>query len=237
MAKPMTGNSEDIRNKTGLDVGYVFLDKVSYAPQAEGQRMFDTGTGNFHLFPVLVEQEDIEKWKGYLDTEQKLITKIGENLKKKGYDVSDKSTGCINKKDDNGSMPKFYSDNALNHFFRYIQVMIEGRCYVALCKRFYIDKSNCVNCIYGEIQFYSSKNGQPNEAEADNSDKWVIHYPRSYKGQNEKMIRISDTKNKVNMYNPVGFQSFVNLSEDLDKYAARVSEAFESYIEEIGSIL
>lgn len=230
----MTSNGNRICELTGLGIGKVFLRGNNYNPQTEGNQIFDEKTGNFHLFPV-IDKEEIEKWKEYLNLEAKLWGKLQDALGKDFIKNKQLPTGKVwdgNNKED--KIPAIYKENDLNHFFRYLEVIKGERHYLVLFKRFYIDESNCVNCIYGEIQFYSTldKEGNPNEK---SSDKWIIYYPKSYKGQNEKMIRLSKTDNSVNMYNPKGFQSFSDLSEDanLEKYAESVAESFKNYIEQI----
>ena len=121
----------------------------------------------------------------------------------------------------------------MDHFFRHIDAEIDGRHYVILLKRFFIDKDMKVNCIFGKVQFYSSLDGQINEDDETKSKiitdegkkkatPKIIHYPKSCKAQNEKMIRVSNTNQKVVVYNPkmqgnIEYGNVDNLSEEIVK--------------------
>lgn len=252
----MTSEEKDIMKLTGLGIGNVYLRDIKneYKAQKDGNRILDCSSCNFHLFPVLKSKEDDGKWQKYIEDEKKIREKIRKSLKDKipGLDIG-KSNGQLK------GIPKSYSDKGLNSLFWYLQVKKDNRYFILLLKRFFIDKNNKVNCIFGEVQFYSSLNGKVNEhcKEEGKIDVTVyaanekkeniksipkikVHYPKSYIGQNEKMIRLSETDNKVNVYNPKGLPQLPSASalnsDDIKNYTNQIADAFNQYIQEIEAI-
>lgn len=254
MEKPsgMTSNVDDIKLVTGLEIGKVFLGECIFDSQKSGNRVLDCATGNFHLFPVLDTEVQCKTWRDYFEFENR----IWEELRKNLQDTLDesylaKSGGC---RGTLTGIPVFYQKKCLNKFFKYLQIKKGNRYYTILLKRFFIDKSKSVNCKFGEVQFYSSTDVQINEhidietynistyvykkiiKERENQvvPKILVHYPASYQGQNEKMIRLSHTCNSVNVYNPKGFKSLLDISDsNIKQYAARLAKAFALYIMQI----
>ena len=47
----MTSDKEMIDSKTGLKVGKVYFREKEYIASEIGDRIYDTETGNFHMFP------------------------------------------------------------------------------------------------------------------------------------------------------------------------------------------
>lgn len=251
----MTSNEDDIYSLTGLKIGKVYLNDREYASERANQRVLDCESGNFHLFPVLTK-DDYKVWHDYFSVESKvqellydLLNKNDLLCKKFGsYSISQGKTGILQ------GIPQQFNKEGLNHFFRYVQIKIEKRTYMILFKRFYIDKDNRVNCRFGDVQFYTSldANGNVNEfaktiiediptytyrnrrlnENRTSLNKLLIHYPSSFRGQNEKMIRLSNTDNCVNVYNPKGIKNvFCDSNLNVEQYAAQIADSFVQYIE------
>ncbi len=240
----MTSDKKIIKKLTGLSIGKVFLNNIEYDAQAKGDRQLDYCSGNFHLFPVIEDQSD--NWKSYLDKEKEIFKRDQEYLsqnKLSGFGQIVVGTGTLT------GIPERYMAKkgmGINNFFRTLTVEKDKRFYVILLKRFYIDEDNKVNCIFGKVQFYSSLNGKINEDDIakSNEDKAkskvsigdgeeeaypkIIHYPKSYKAQNEKMIRCSDTKQKVVVYNPKIQGNIVNGS--IDSLSKDIVEQFNAFV-------
>ena len=250
----MTSNEDDILRLTGLGIGQVWLGSKVYEAQRDGNRILDVDSGNFHLFPVIHSEDEKDDWKEYLDLENEIFTQLRDKIDKNVYDIQKGGNkGTLN------GIPETYLTKGygLNSFYRYLAIEKDGRNYMILLKRFYIDKDKKVNCKYGEVQFWSSKNNKYNEQikeyESDIATytyksigyietlnkklkKLQVHYPESYRGQNEKMIELSDTDNKVNMYNPKGIKSVTNISSTpnvIESYAGNILKAFNQYVSEI----
>ena len=246
----MTSKEKDIMQLTGLGIGNVYLRDIrnEYKAQTDGNRILDCNSCNFHLFPALTSEEDYGKWQKYIEDEKK----IRECLKDKipGLGIG-KSNGQLK------GIPKEYCNYGLNSLFWYLQVQKDNRYYILLLKRFFIDKNNKVNCIFGEVQFYSSLNGKVNEHCKDEGrigvtvyaaneeqgniksiPKIKVHYPKSYIGQNEKMIKLSETDNKVNVYNPKGLPQLPDASdpESVKNYTNQIADAFNRYIQKIEAV-
>ena len=251
----MTSNTEIIKKLTGLSIGKVFLNNIEYDAQTEGDRQFDYCSGNFHLFPAIEENQsdNLKSWKSYLCKEKEILDRVQEYLsqnKLSGFGKIDYGSGTLT------GIPEQYKAKkgmGINSFFRTITVKKDEkdkRCYVILLKRFYIDKDNKVNCIFGKVQFYSSLygnirlngrnikfNGNINEDDTakpkvrigeEEAYPKIIHYPKSYKAQNEKMIRCSDTKQKVVVYNPKIQGNIVNGS--IDSLSKEILERFYDFV-------
>lgn len=246
----MTSNRTDIEKLTGLKIGHVYLGEKQFDPQKQGNRILDCKSGNFHLFPIL-DSNNVNMWKEYFQIENKVWKELGKKLGKK--------FGIKAGSGELGGIPEDYLQNGcwkMNMFFKYIQIEKDGRYYVILLKRFFIDTDNSVNCKFGEVQFFSSKGKNINEfdpsgkaehistfvyykkklSERENSEveHILVHYPRSYKGQNEKMIRLSDTKNKVNMYNPKDLTlNWESADFDASQCTDSIAKRFDQYISQI----
>ena len=81
--------------------------------------------------------------------------------------------------------------------------------------RFYLDNECKVNCIFDQVQFDSSKNGNVNS-------ECEINYPKTYKGQNEKMIRLS--KKGACVYNPRQYEDVEELGDSFVKFIKKVDD-------------
>lgn len=113
-----------------------------------------------------------------------------------------------------------------NCFFKYIQITYNKHIYNITCRRFYIDNKNKINCRFGEFQFDVSNDGNVNKIE---KNKIIIAYPKSYKGQSKKMIRIDQATHSC-VYNPSGLgniyncdpknvvDTFVSFRDECEKY-------------------
>ncbi len=221
----MTSDFREIERLTDLKIGKVFLGEETYISQKEGDRIFDKDSGNFHLVPVIEDEKKCRIWAEFFGIEKairnEVINLLASDESLEVYEGSGKS-GVL------GDIPQFYKAANLNHFFRYIQVRKGARYYFILFKRFYIDKDHYVNCKYGEIQFYTSLSDEINEKIGD---KWQINYPQSYMGQNEKMIRLSNTKNRANGYNPKGLINIMQSNiEKSTQFAESIVKKFGLYI-------
>lgn len=245
----MTSNEEDISRLTGLKIGQVLLGSKVYEAQRDGNRILDVDSGNFHLFPVILSEEEEAKdeWKKYLNLENEIFTQLRGEIKNV-YDIQ--------KGGEKGTLtgiPKIYTQNdyCLNNFFRFVEIKKDDRYYMILLKRFYIDEDKKVNCRFGEVQFWSSNknkyNEQIEECESDISTytyrseeykeelneelkKIQVHYPEL----NENMIMISDTDCKVSMYNPEGIKSVTDITwDEIESYADNILKAFNQYVSEI----
>lgn len=90
-----------------------------------------------------------------------------------------------------------------------ISVYKNRRYYSINFMRFYLDNECKVNCILDQVQFDSSKNGNINS-------ECEINYPKTYKGQNEKMIRLS--KKGACVYNPRQYENVEELVDSFVKF-------------------
>ena len=251
MESGMTSDNADILKLTGKKIGKVYLGhdlknkKTEYVAQTEGNRILDCGTGNFHLFPVLDNEDERKNWIDY----QKKEKEIRETLQTKLqmiYPDAKWGSGCLR------GIPKQYSPK-LNRFFCYLQIKKNERYYTIFLKRFFVDKDNKVNCIYGDVQLISSTKKGPEElvnefygdaqkintysnakkkegynCKTENVRKILVNYPKSYQGQNEKMIRLSGV-NSVNVYNPEGICNIKDVS-DKEQYVNKLLKIFNDYI-------
>ena len=246
----MTSNKEDIRELTGKYIGKVYLGhgfnkENEYDAQTEGERVLDCKTGNFHLFPVLINEDEREKWINYQIKEKEVRDKLQRKLQEV-YPAAQWGNGTLM------GIPEQYM-GALNRFFCCMQIKEKDRYYTILFKRFFVDKVNKVNCIYGDVQFISSTKKGPVEfvnefygnmeriktytydnkqkvlkAKEEEVQKIHVNYPNSYLGQNEKMIRFSGI-NGVNVYNPKGMENMLDVS-DIELYVKKIAEKFYEYI-------
>ncbi len=240
----MTSKKEIIKKLTGLEIGNVYLNGVEYVAQNKGDRQLDYDSGNFHLFPI-IEDNQVEKWRCYFIKEKQIIDGIGKLLEEEKKNYNLEFSKITIGKGTLDEIPEEYKSNKMgvNCFFRTITLKKDNRYYVILLKRFYIDKANKVNCIFGNLQFYSSLNGGINEDDKTKSkiaigeeNKYaypkIIHYPKSYKDQNEKMIRISDTNQKVVVYNPKIRGTIANGSiNEISKDTVKLFIEFVNYVE------
>lgn len=96
-----------------------------------------------------------------------------------------------------------------------IPIYKNGRYYSINFMRFYLDNECKVNCIFDQVQFDSSKNGNVNS-------ECEINYPKTYKGQNEKMIRLS--KNGACVYNPRQCEDVKELVDSFVKFIKKVDD-------------
>lgn len=96
-----------------------------------------------------------------------------------------------------------------------ISVYKNRRYYSINFMRFYLDNECKVNCIFDQVQFDSSKNGNVNS-------ECEINYPKTYKGQNEKMIRLS--KNGACVYNPRQCEDVKELVDSFVKFIKKVDD-------------
>lgn len=96
-----------------------------------------------------------------------------------------------------------------------IPIYKNGRYYSINFMRFYLDNECKVNCIFDQVQFDSSKNGNVNS-------ECEINYPKTYKGQNEKMIRLS--KKGACVYNPRQYEDVEELVNSFVKFIKKVDD-------------
>ena len=183
------------------------------------------------MFPTVNTEEHYVLWREFLKAEKELRNTVITELKRN----MDDSFEIFEKKGKPGTLndiPQLYVENKLNQFFRFIQVKRNNRYYTLLFKRFYIDKNCCVNCKYGEIQYFSSLSGRINEKAK--KENWIIHYPKSYIGQNEKIVK---HKKSVNVYNPKGFNNIICLdNKEYEKFASLIVASFSQYIVHIDQL-
>lgn len=99
-----------------------------------------------------------------------------------------------------------------------ISIYKNGRYYSINFMRFYLDNECKVNCIFDQVQFDSSKNGNVNS-------ECEINYPKTYKGQNEKMIRLS--KKAACVYNPRQYEDVEELVDSFVKFIKKVDDEDE----------
>lgn len=185
-----------------------------------GDRLFDHASSNVHLFPELFQKNKdkdyIPVWSDFFDARNAVRGKLVKMLCDKGFDVEGAGK--------NGNLvgiPPEYGKNKINQFFRYIRVKQNDRNYTINFQRFYIDKENKVNTIYGLFQFVASPDKKWNEKDNSNDshplneqEKIILNYPHSYKGQNKKMIRFSPEGRCI--YNPSGVGDIWTLKAEID---------------------
>lgn len=240
----MTSDTGIIFRETGLKVGKVYFGEKEYAVSERENRIYDTETGNFHLFPeFVIGNDNVNDWKNYFEILGEVRTEIVRRIKKKThvevinraqyvkpdkierynpetlylYDRGGKS-GAL------GGIPHDYVEKGLNRFFTYIPMYKGGRYYAINYMRLYIDRSNSVNCRYGKIQFDTSISRFVN--------KDGIHYPTSFIGQNEKKIRLSDSFNQACIFNPVETSDIWTIKNDEHQIEV-VVEAFLKFVHKV----
>ena len=240
----MTNNIEIIDSEKRLNVGKVFFGEKEYEASESDNRIYDTETGNFHLFPEFdFENDDINDWKEYFETVGTVRSKIVQRIKEKTHVEEIESIQyekpntivCYDPEalylyDGGGKsgvlrgMPHDYVEQGLNQFFMYIPMYKAGRYYTINFMRLYIDTSNSVNCRYGEIQFDTSLSRYVNED--------GIHYPTSFMDQNENMIRLSDSANQACIFNPSETGNIWTINNDEHQIEV-VVEAFLKFIHKV----
>lgn len=234
----MTSDVELINNWTHGNVkgiGKIICGGCEFLPNYEDEKILDNTTYNFHLFPDMevLSEEDKNLWLDYFDRVRKLREKIIEELKNKIENVEtiDRSeyknpsriekynsttyylAENVGKKGVLDGISNVYISNGFNQFFRCIPIYKNGRYYSINFMRFYLDNECKVNCIFDQVQFDSSKNGNVNS-------ECEINYPKTYKGQNEKMIRLSKAGTCV--YNPRQYEDVKELVDSFVKFINKV---------------
>lgn len=221
----------EIEKRTGLKPGSV---KIK-------DKLFENNiclynSANFHLLPDL-DLEDAEValtlLRNYLDVVGDVQEKIVERIKKD----SKLSRFKLIKGDGHlfNEYPIEYRNRQIpNHFYRHIAICDGQRWYTINFMRWYIDKENKVNCRFGEIQFDTTMNDDrrvntAQDKEKDNKD--IIRYPKSYRGQSEKMIRL-DGEDQVCIYNPTDVGDIWHIQKK-EVYANNVVESFVRFIEKV----
>ena len=236
----MTSDVEVINNWTHGNVdgiGKIICGGREFLPNYKDEKILDNTTYNFHLFPDIevLSEEDKNLWLDYFDRVRKLRKKIIEELGKKIKNLETigrseyKNPSKIEKYDSTtyylaenvgekgvlDGISNIYINNGFNQFFRCIPIYKTGRYYTINFMRFYLDNECKVNCIFDRVQFDSSKNGNVN-SESE------INYPKTYKGQNEKMIRLSEKGACV--YNPRQYEGVKELVDSFVKFIKKVDD-------------
>mgnify|MGYP007117847080 CR=1 FL=1 len=236
----MTGNVEFINNWTHGNVegiGKIICGGREFSPNYEDEKILDNTTYNFHLFPDMevLSEEDKNLWLDYFDRVREMRKKIIEELKNKIENVETidwseyKNPSRIKKYNSttyylaenvgkNGvldGISNVYISNGFNQFFRCIPIYKNRRYYSINFMRFYLDNECKVNCIFDQVQFDSSKNGNVNS-------ECEINYPKTYKGQNEKMIRLS--KKGACVYNPRQYEDVKEVVDSFVKFIKKVDD-------------
>lgn len=226
------------------EIGNIICNGQKFIPNSEGDRILDynnknkhDGTYNFHLFPIIKSETEKKIWIEYFKRVEKLRNEIIKKLnanritkieyknpsKIENYDSTTYYLAYdVGKKGNLYGISQYYKDNGLNHFFRCIPIYKNGRYYSINFMRFYLDKEYKVNCIFDQIQFDSSKNGNVNSEDE-------INYPATYKGQNKKMIRLSQNGSCV--FNPPKIANIWNCDSD-----NTINEIVETFIEFMDNI-
>lgn len=163
-----------------------------------------------------LSEEDKKLWLDYSERVGKMRKKIIEELKNKIENV--KTIGRSEYKNpseiENYNSTTYYlveNEGVLDG----IPVYKNGRYYSINFMRFYLDNECKVNCILDQVQFDSSKNGNVNS-------ECEINYPKTYKGQNEKMIRLS--KKGACVYNPRQYEDVKELVDSFVKFIKKVDD-------------
>lgn len=236
----MTSDVEVINNWTHGNVdgiGKIICGGREFLPNYKDEKILDNTTYNFHLFPDIevLSEEDKNLWLDYFERVRKLKKKIIEELGKKIKNLETigrseyKNPSKIEKYDSTtyylaenvgekgvlDGISNIYINNGFNQFFRCIPIYKTGRYYTINFMRFYLDNECKVNCIFDQVQFDSSKNGNVN-SESE------INYPKTYKGQNEKMIRLS--KKGACVYNPRQYEGVKELVDSFVKFIKKVDD-------------
>lgn len=236
----MTSDVELINNWTHGNVkgiGKIICGGCEFLPNYEDEKILDNITYNFHLFPDMevLSEEDKNLWLDYFDRVRKWRKKIIEELKNKIENVEtiDRSeyknpskikkynsttyylAENVGKRGVLDGISNVYISNGFNQFFRCIPIYKNGRYYSINFMRFYLDNECKVNCIFDQVQFDSSKNGNVNS-------ECEINYPKTYKGQNEKMIRLS--KKGACVYNPRQYEDVEELGDSFVKFIKKVDD-------------
>ncbi len=245
----MTSDVELINNWTHGNVkgiGEIICGGHEFLPNYENEKILDNTTYNFHLFPDMevLSEEDKNLWLDYFDRVRKLRKEIIKELNKKiknletigrseyenpsrikkynstTYYLAENvgKTGVLD------GISKVYISNGFNQFFRCIPIYKNGRYYSINFMRFYLDNECKVNCIFDQVQFDSSKNGNVNS-------ECEINYPKTYKGQNEKMIRLSKAGTCV--YNPRQYDDINELVDSFTEFIRRVE--WQAFCEEFNT--
>ena len=225
---------EEIKERTGLGIGVV---KISGEPFENNICRYDCVSANFHLLPRL----DIERAEDEVNDYLKVVEGIQDEIYKKiasEYNLKNgkgKGNGTISDR----AYPAEYSDHGIPNkreygFYKYISIYEGQRWYTINFMRWYIDKENKVNCRFGEIQFDTTMNKEKrvNTAQFERKGKKdIIRYPKSYRGQSEKMIRL-DGEDQVCIYNPTDVDDIWHIQKK-EVYANNVVESFVKFIEKV----
>lgn len=245
----MTSNVELINNWTHGKVngiGKIICGGREFLPNYKDEKILDHTTYNFHLFPDIevLSEKDKNLWLDYFDRVKKMREKIIEELRNKiknlkTIDRSEYKNPFKIEKYDNttyylaenigktgvlNDISNVYINNGFNQFFRCIPIYKNGRYYTINFMRFYLDNECKVNCIFDWIQFDSSKNRNVNS-------ECEINYPKTYKGQNEKMIRLSKAGTCV--YNPRQYDDINELVDSFTEFIRRVE--WQAFCEEFNT--
>lgn len=240
----MTSDKEMIDSKTGLKVGKVYFREKEYIASEIGDRIYDTETGNFHMFPEFdIGNDEVNEWKNYYEIVRDVRSEIVQEIKDKTHvelmnrTQYEKPQGIDNyepeilylydgggKRGVLGGIPREYIDKGLNRFFTYIPMYKAERYYTINFMRMYIDTNNHVNCRYGELQFDTSLSRFVN--------KDGIHYPKSFIGQNEERIRLSDSTHKACIFNPSALGNVWTMKNNKRKIE-EVVETFLKFVRKV----
>ena len=229
----MTSDDKTIKACTGLDVGKVFLNGKEYEP-CKGN-VYDLQTCNFHLYPRSADEE----WEKYLENEKAVREELCKCIQRRlePKEVGGKEYDSLKEKDP-GDKWWYFSEGKgsastagekWGRYFRFVSIFKGGIYYSINFKRFYIDTENKVNCIFGEYQFDATDDLYVNKKGKGEGKKDFIVYPHSFKGQNEKMIKIDKVGTGFTcMYNPKGLE-FTNKKDAIEQ----VMDAFMDFADEV----
>lgn len=202
----MIDNKEKIKNKTGLEIGKLWVGKEEIKSLYNNENnpiLFDDESGNFHMLPEENEDSVKEQIKGIKEKRNAIIECLEGKLKEKKYVDKYK----INKFCGIGRSGALKKTDMMDAF-NYIRVEDNGdRKYDLMFSRFFID-NNTVNCIICSYQFAFSK------AE----DYSYLRYPKSERAKSEFSINLES-----GYYNPI--------TEYKDENVDNVVNEFIEYIE------
>ena len=223
----------DIEKRTGLKPGSV---KIKDETFENNICLYDCKSANFHLLPRLDLEGAESALNDYLKVVEEVQKEINNIIKCRLSDLARiKGKGNLNE------YPPEYKERGIrNAFYKYISIYDGQRYYTINFMRWYIDKENKVNCRFGEIQFDTTinKKRRVNTAQFKEKDrgKDIIRYPKSYKGQSEKMIRL-DGEDQVCVYNPKGIGNIWKIQEEAKKEEQKAyNDVVENFIEFIKKV-
>lgn len=183
----MINDRNEIREKTGLEVGKVFLfdeiedgTKELYDDNSNKPILYDDSLGNFHMLPKSEEKK--QKISNINNKMKSICEELKNKLKEYQYPYQVKmQRGRSNALNETGMIDAF-------NYIRAINISNCEKKYDMMFSRFYINNNEEVNCIIGSYQFaYSNK-----------SDYSYLVYPKSKEGKEHFSVSL-----EREYYNPI----------------------------------